>query len=247
LKSKTIVIDSNCYLGNWPTRRLRHNGAESLRRLARENGVQKCLVSSLEAIFHRDHTAANRALEVEISGMDDMIPVPIVNPASPIDGGASGRLFRLVPCYHRYSLSKEPGLQLLEDAERRDATVFVSLRMRDSRLSHPLIGARPAEIQPIIDSASSFPGLRLIINNAKAREIEQILSATDNTYLGCEWSLPIGFVKSVVESYGDGRLVFGSNAPLHYYQCSLLQILEADIPPRSREMILGGNMASISG
>ena len=88
-----------------------------------------------------------------------------------------------------------------------------------------------------------FPGLRVIVNNTRSAEIERILENTeDNVVLGCDWSLPVGFIERLVDAHGDGRLVFGSNSPLHYYQSSLLRIQMADIPLSSRRMILSGNI-----
>jgi predicted TIM-barrel fold metal-dependent hydrolase len=84
------------------------------------------------------------------------------------------------------------------------------------------------------------------VNNVKANEMEKVLSGTAGTVMvGCDWSLPVGFVERMVDSHGDDRLVFGSNVSLHYYQSSLLQIRMAEISEKSKRKILGGNLRKL--
>ncbi len=238
------TIDTNCYVGNWPTRPLPFNEPASLRRVSMENSVGTCLVSSLGAIFHRDYMAANRALERSASGIEGLIPVPVVNPTNP-PLGPTHPIIRMVPSHHRYRLSDSRTRKLLDSAESENQLVFISTRMRDRRLLDPSFRILGTEVEGIIDAATSHPDLSLVVNNAKAAEVEKILSRTDNVLVGCEWSFPIGFIRRMVGDHGDSRLVFGSNAPLHYYKSSLLQVEKADIPPASRRRILGGNISRL--
>lgn len=238
------VIDSNCFLGNWPTRRLRTTSAKGLAGLAEENGVDLCLVSPLDAIFHKDHISANERLADDLRKFEArLIPLPIANPSSPMGNTFQGKALRIVPSYHRYSLTNRRCEHLLEEARSRNMTIFISFRMRDERLTHPLLNLKRTRTSDLTSTLSKLPDLRVVINNAKASEIENLLPNTpNNTLVGCGWSFPIGFIERMVDLHGDERLVFGSNAPLHYYQSSLLQIRKADISERSKKRILGDNL-----
>ncbi len=239
------IIDSNCYLGNWPTRSLPATTAVELAAMARDNGIDSCLVSPLDGIFHTNTTAANEKLAQMLAGFEEsMVPLPVVNPASPISGRPIGGFFRLAPSYHGYSTRNRKCRSVLADAASRGHLVLLSLRMRDERLNHSLFRPKRVNLEDLISSARGIKDIRLVVNNAKPNEMEEILrDAPDGTMVGCEWSMPVGFLERMVEHYGDWRLIYGSNAPLHYHQCSLLQVQQADIPGESKRRILGGNLA----
>jgi hypothetical protein len=54
-----MLIDTNCYLGSWPFRLLRHRTAEGLARLLEQAGIEQALVSSLDAVFREDCHSCN--------------------------------------------------------------------------------------------------------------------------------------------------------------------------------------------
>jgi len=247
LGTRHRIIDSNCYLGAWPTRRLRVNTAADLAKLARGNGVDRCLVSAFDAIFHEDYLAANKRLIDELQKFKGkLLAVPVENPQSPLCGKAGPGAARIVPCYHGYSPLSRRCQRFLRECESQGTTVFLSLRMRDERLNQPLLRLRPTAVKDLISSLAGVPGLNVVVNNARAGEVDELLSkGMERVRAGCEWSFPIGFIERMVDAYGDRRLVYGSNVPLHYYQSSLLQVLMAGISERSKRRILGRNLMEI--
>jgi len=237
------IIDSNCYLGAWPTRTLGVTSARGLEALLRGNGVGLGLVSPLDAIFHKDHLAANARMMEEVKRLrESFLPVPVANPASPL-GNPPWKLARLVPPYHQYSPAEKPFLTFLNGIRSRGGVAFISVRMRDDRLASPLLRPATIPIEALTTALKRLPGLKVVVNNARSDEVRTLLSETGETVVaGCEWSFPTGFLEEVVDEFGDRRLVFGSNAPLHYYASSLLQVTGADIPRRSMRRILADNI-----
>lgn len=247
LKARHETIDSNCYLGAWPTRRLSATTAAGLLRIARENGVDLCLVSAFDAIFHEDYLAANGRLIDELQEFKGkLLGVPIENPQSPLCGKATTGTVRIVPSYHGYSPLSRRCQRFLKECESQGTTVLVSLRMRDERLNHPMFKLRPTSVKDLLSGLAGMPGLNVVVNNARAHEVDELLSkGAEHVRAACEWSFPIGFVEKMVDAHGDRRLVYGSNVPLHYYQSSLLQILMADMSEKSKGRILGRNLKEI--
>ncbi len=247
LHARHRIIDSNCYLGHWPTRNVGLGTAESLVKLAQENGVDLCLVSAFDAIFHKDYLAANQRMMKELEEFrGKLLGVPIENPQSPVSGSLPPAVVRLVPSYHGYTVLSKRCQRFLRQCESCGTTVFVSLRMRDERLSHPLLRLRPSRVMDLAHVLSKVPGLDVVVNNAKSNEIDELLSrGMERVRASCDWSFPIGFIEKIVDRCGDDNLVYGSNAPLHYYRSSLLQVLMADIPEKSKAKILGHNIGRI--
>ncbi len=157
-------------------------------------------------------------------------------------------MVRLVPSHQGYSLAARRCGKLLGELESSGGRLFISMRLRDQRLMSPLLRSREPKVKEISTALARYESLPTVINNCKSGEIRELMERTgDNVLFGCAWSLPIGFIEETIDSYGDGRLVFGSNAPLHYYDCSLLQIGLADIPESSKRSILAGNLKRFLG
>ncbi len=242
----TRTIDTNLWLGHWPTRGAGSDPAGLVSMMDR-NQVKTGLVSSLDGIFHKDPEGANTKLARAVDGFSRrLLPVPVVNPRVPYFRPLPKGLMRVVPPSHRFSPRSRRFIRLLEAASEAGVTVLISLRMRDERLERPLLKPLHASASQLASTISKFPSLKVVVNNARSNEANLILSRTDNSLVGCEWSFPIGFVEEMADKFGPERLVFGSNFPLHYYQCSLLQVTEADIPASWKRMILYENIQRIA-
>ena len=63
-----MIIDVNAYLGHWPFRQLRHNTVKGLLNLMDRNGIDKAMVSSINAIFYKNCHAGNEELAIEKIG-----------------------------------------------------------------------------------------------------------------------------------------------------------------------------------
>lgn len=241
------IIDTNCYLGSWPTRRLAIGSPRELGQLALDNGVVTCLVSPLEAIFHKDRITANSKLKREIANFrSSLIPIPVVNPLAPVEESGNVKMVRVTPAHHLYSVRNRALNRLMAMLESGGKVLFISMRMRDERLRHPILRTRPIRPDELISALEPFPDLPVVVNNAKSAEMERILqNCGDNVLVGCTWSMPVGFIERMVDDHGDHRMVFGSNVPLHYYQSSLLQINGASISSRSRDRILRENAGAL--
>ncbi|MBU7004957.1 MAG: hypothetical protein HXS50_05280, partial [Theionarchaea archaeon] len=203
----------------------------------------------LDSIFHKDRVLANSRLVEALSEFSDrLFPVPIVNPLSPVEESGDYKLLRLTPTYHGYQVGSRSTWRFLSRVGSHVRALFISFRMRDDRLSHPVLRTTPVDTPALVEALREVQGLPVIVNNARKSEIETIIENTgDQVMLDCTWSLPIGFIERMVEEHGDHRLVYGSNVPLHYYQSSLLQLLGADISRKSLERILVGNIAPVLG
>ena len=241
------IIDTNCYLGSWPTRRLGIGSPRELLELAAENGVGTCLVSPLEGIFHKDRITANTALQREIANFStNLIPLPVVNPLAPVEESGNAKLVRVTPTHHLYSVRNRALNRLMAILESGGRALFISMRMRDERLRHPILRTRPIRPDELVSALEPFPDLPVVVNNARSVEMDRILqNCGDNVLVGCTWSMPVGFIERMVDEHGDHRMVFGSNVPLHYYQSSLLQINGANISGRSRDRILRENAGAL--
>ena len=76
-----MIIDINACLGHYPFRRLRFNTAATMLELMDRNGIDRAVVSSLNALFYRDVQQGNEELwEATKAHGARFVPVAMVNP-----------------------------------------------------------------------------------------------------------------------------------------------------------------------
>jgi uncharacterized protein len=63
--------------------------------------------------------------------------------------------------------------------------------------------------------------------------------------LDLTYYLTAGGIKSLVETYGSDRLLYGSGFPDAYFGSAMLMIEQADIPQKNKKAIAGENMLRI--
>jgi predicted TIM-barrel fold metal-dependent hydrolase len=142
------LVDANAYLGNWPHREVSNSSAEGLLAHMDRKGVDRALVSAIEATLYRDVHAANRLLRDRVEGNEDrLLPVATVNPAYPEweadletaieDWGF--RAAKLLPTYHEYDLDDPAAIDCLQTCAELDVPVVVVALVEDYRCRHPRI------------------------------------------------------------------------------------------------------------
>lgn len=108
-------MDANAFVGSWPYRDLEGSVDDLLARMDRE-GIDRALVSSLDAAHRRNVPRANQQLFDRIEGREDrLLPVATADPTYTkweadleecVERGA--RAVKLLPLYHGYRLDEAP-------------------------------------------------------------------------------------------------------------------------------------------
>lgn len=138
------IVDANAYVGSWPYRDVEGSVKALLERMDTE-GINKALVSSLDAAHMRNVPKANHQLFDRVEGhADRLLPVATVDPTYTkweenldecIDRGAVA--VKMLPLYHGYALAEEPTENLLEAASKRELPVILTSVIEDLRKQHP--------------------------------------------------------------------------------------------------------------
>ena len=257
-----MIIDVNAYLGHWPFRQLRHNTASGLLRLMDENGIDKALVSSINAIFYKNCHAGNEELAVETKAhRDRLIPFATLNPQYPgweddlkqcyEDFGMMG--LRLFPHYHDYKLTSEDGLHIVHSAADRGMALSVPIRMTDRRQRHWLDNVSNLSISDIASAMSKCPEARFIILNGQGFQNSELV--TDKKLKNRDFLIEISRlsvalredVPKLISSIGSSKLAFGTGIPLKYPEPALLKVRILDASKSVKEQIYWQNVARMLG
>jgi len=232
------LIDTNVYLSRWPLRRLPLDETSALVAKLRANGVTQAWAGSFDGLLHRDIATVNARLADECRRYGDGLLVPFgsVNPKLPDWEDDLRRCaeehrmpgIRLHPNYHSYKLDDPDFAKLLRLATERGLVVQLVLVMEDRRMMHPLLQVEPFDLKPLAGVVKKTPGLRLELLNLKGHPPPDLLKAGD-VCMELAMIEGVGGVGTLLSHMPADRVLFGSHAPLFYFESALLKLKESPL------------------
>jgi predicted TIM-barrel fold metal-dependent hydrolase len=243
----TGLIDVNVNLSRWPVRRLPFDDTPSLVTMLRRRGVVQAWAGSFDGLLHKDIAAVNSRLadECHRHGRGLLVPFGSINPKLP-DWEESLRRcieehrmpgIRLHPNYHGYKLDDPDFVRLLRLSAERHLIMQIGLEMEDERMMHPLLRVEPVDITPLPALVKQIPSLRLVLLNALRTPRSQPLLnliAAGEAYVEISMLEGVGGVGNLLAQVPANRVLFGSHAPLFYFESALFKLKES---PLSEEQL----------
>ena len=254
IHSRAGLIDVNVSLSRWPMRRLRDDATGALVAMLRRQGIRQAWAGSFDGLLHKDLASVNARLAKECRrhGRGMLVPFGSINPKLPDWEEEVRRCLkvhrmpgiRLHPNYHGYKLDDPDFARLLRLAAERDLIIQLALVMEDERMMHPLLRVEPVDTAPLTDQVKQTPGLRLVLLNAlrtlRGRPLLELLAAGE---VSVEISMleGVGGVANLLAQAPANRVLFGSHAPLFYFESALLKLKESPLSIEQQRAIGMGN------
>jgi uncharacterized protein len=236
------LIDTNINLSHWPLRRLPNDDTAALVAKLRANGVTQAWAGSFDGLLHRDIATVNSRLadECRRHGKGLLVPFGSVNPKFPDWEDDLRRCaeehrmpgIRLHPGYHGYKLDDPDFAKLLRLATERGLVVQLVWIMEDRRMMHPLLQVEPPDLKPLADVVKKTPGLRLVLMNAlKGLHGQPLLNLLQAGEVFVEIAMleGVGGVADLLEKAPLDHVLFGTHAPLFYFESALLKLRESPL------------------
>ena len=236
------VIDANVNLSRWPLRRLRGDNTGALVAMLRRHGAVQAWAGSFDGVLHNDIASVNARLadECHRHGRGLLLPFGSINPGLPDWEEDLRRCaeehrmagIRLHPNYHGYKLDDPGFARLLRMASRRRLLVQLAVLMEDERMMHPLLRVEPVDIAPLVGLVKQTPGLRLVLLNVLGTLSGQPLAdliAAGEVYVEISMLEGVGGVANLLAQLPAHRVLFGSHAPLFYFESALLKLKESPL------------------
>ncbi|MBI5388228.1 MAG: amidohydrolase family protein [Verrucomicrobia bacterium] len=253
------MIDVNVSLSRWPARRLPHDETPELVDKLRRAGVTQAWAGSLEAVLHKDLAAVNQRLTEECHrhGRGLLRPFGSINPRWPdweeeLRRCAEEYLMpgvRLHPSYHGYRLDDPAFARLLRLAADRRLIVQLVFAMEDERMMHPLLRVPAVEPAPLASLMKATPSLRLVLLNALRTlrgEALRTLLAAGEVFVEIAMLEGVGGVEALLAQVPSSRVLFGSHAPLFYFESALLKLQESPLSAEQRGALRQANARRLS-
>lgn len=137
---------------------------------------------------------------------------------------------RLHPNYHGFKFDEPQFARLLRLAADRRLMVQLALVMEDERMMHHLLRVEPVDTTPLVDLVKQTPGLRLMLLNAlrtvRGKPLLDLIAAGE-VHVEISMLEGVGGVANLLAQVPHHRVLFGSHAPLFYFESSLLKLKES--------------------
>lgn len=245
------AVDVNVYLSQWPFRSVQGDETAGLVKKLRRYGVGQAWVGSLDCLLHKDISGVNARLAEECRTHGDgmLLPFGAVNPRLPDWEEDLRRChealkmpgIRLHPDYHGYRLDEPVFKRLLKLAAERELILQVAVGMEDPRTQHSRLQVPPVDLKPLSTLVPDVPQARIVllnVNSLQSSALQLLASLTEAGQVYCDisWLEGVGGVGRLAESISSSRILFGSYAPIFYFEAAWLKMRES---PLNRQQIQG--------
>lgn len=228
------LTDCHVYLGSHPFRQLgAENAGEFIQGLARR-GVTEAWAGAFEGLLRRDVANVNRELARACQN-SILRPCGTVNLSLPDwqddvrrcaeDHGM--RVIRLHPNYHGYDLKTPAFRELLPLALKHRLHVQLVVQMEDERTQNPQVRVAPVDLKPLSGILREMQESRIMLLNANAAMLLRHLQDCPNVWLDFAMIEGVGGVENLLKTWPLERLLFGSFAPVFYWESARLKLQES--------------------
>jgi uncharacterized protein len=254
------LIDVNVNLSRWPARRIRGDEPGDLVAKLKANGVVEAWAGSFDGLLHKDIAAVNARLAEECKAQTGvrLVPFGSVNPMLPDWEEDLRRCaevhrmpgVRLHPNYHGYTLDHPAFAKLLKLAAEKRLVVALALLMEDVRMMHRLLQVPNVDPAPLPALVAKTPGLRLVLLNALGvlkGDARLTLLRSGDVSVDVGTLEGVAGVAALLGQVPHDRVLFGSHAPLFYFEAALLKLKESPLSHEQRHAIRIANAQRLLG
>ena len=237
---RTLLIDTNAWLDQWPVRRLALEAPAALAAKLTQNGVTRAWVSSFDGILHKDVGGINARLAETCHRFPLFEPFGTVNLSLPrweadVEACATQhrmRGIRLIPGYHGYKLDDARFAEFLRLAISHRLAVQIVVSLEDERTQNPLMRVAPVDVAPLPRVLEATPGVRVMLLNwphvAAGKPVLLTLQKT-GVMLDIAMLEGIAGLETALAEIPAERLCFGSYAPVFYFESAKLKLRESEL------------------
>jgi predicted TIM-barrel fold metal-dependent hydrolase len=252
--------DASVFTGPWPFATGEHESLPALVTILQKVGITAAAVSPARAILAPEPEAHNAALAQALDDLGGVpvafVPVPVIDPSSPIWRdhlatcralfGDALRAVKIVPNYQSVDLHDPCAVALAHELARQGLTLCIQMRMADERAHHPLMKVLGVEPAAILALAARAPELPILACGPYLAELPALAPAPN---IHAELSfVESGFLlRGALAALGSDRLLLGTHAPLHYPAAGVAKLTSDELSPDDLARIGRANFARLFG
>ena len=151
---------------------------------------------------------------------------------------------RLHPNYHGYKLDEPACARLLSLAGKCGLIAQITVSMEDERMQSRLGRVPDVDLAPLPELVATPSAPRVVLLNwhrAAKGDLIKKLADTGNVWFDIATVEGVGGVANLLNAIPETRVVFGSHAPLFYFESALLKLKESALSAVQMRMITAEN------
>lgn len=231
------LTDCHVYLGQNPFRLLEAEDSDAFAELMQKRGVTEAWAGAHEGLLRRDVAAVNQQLAGACRKHALFRACGTVNLTLPdwqedvrrCAEEHGMRMIRLHPNYHGYALKDPMFKDLLALSVKHRLLVQVVAQMEDERTQNPQVRVAPVNLAPLATVMKEVPEAQVMLLNANAAMLMRHLQECPNVWLDFAMIEGVGGVENLLKTWPQERLVFGSFAPVFYWESAKLKMQESAV------------------
>lgn len=242
------MIDANAYLGSWPFTFTPARTAAQLARHLADHGIERALVSHLDAVLQPEPMPANRKLFAAVKRTPQLIPVPIINLRltnwrEQLAECAAAKVcaVKLTPNFHNYTLAAPVVADFVAAVAKTKLKLVINVRLEDERHRYfglKVVGLPVADLKVFL---KKNPQLHPLITGIYRPELKELAKATKNFSADisfCEWHNTIADLLTTIPAH---RLMLGTCTPMLSTRGEVDKLRFAGIPAQAKALIGSAN------
>ncbi len=256
------IVDTNVNLFEWPFRKLKYSGTESLVAKLKKHRIVEAWAGSFEALFHKNIAGVNERLanECRTHGKGFFQPFGAINLAwadweedvRRCHEVLKMRGVRIYPGYQPFDLTHPDLKRLVAVTRERGLLLQIVFGMEDTRVHHPIINVGPVLATPLVSILKAEPTAKVQLlhfsGNAQGTDLRALMSETSAMIDISRWEGNGAVGRMIGSAPGDAparvpldRVLFGSHAPYFPVETGLLKLVESPASPEQLHAIMQGN------
>ncbi len=259
-----MILDVNTYIGHFPFRKVIGGAFETitvdiLKQYLKKSGIDKAVVSNLNAVFYRNTMAGNLELHEQAPQDNMLIKACVINPKYPewendfvtCVTKLEFQALELYPYYHEYRLNEPEALKLLDLAGKLNVPVILPCAIENIRQKHHLDTARNLEISEVSEALKLNKTANVILTNgpslSMANALKDIVGSRSGKVFYDFTRLEVfnQSLANLIALAGIEQLVFSSITPLQYAECQLVKLEFLNSSPEDKTKVLSKNLEKI--
>ena len=252
-------VDVNAFLGAYPWRKVPGTAPDAVLRAMDRLEIDEAWVTHLPSLFWRDPTEGNAWLLATAGEQKRLKPVPVVHPglaaweqalADAVNAGAPA--VRCDPLHLGLDPAGGEMRVLAAACGAARIPLMLAVRLEDGRQRHPndVVPEPAAAVRALIRSDADA---RLLVTHADRAFVEEVhFGSTPDEARRIWWDIcwiwgpPEDHLKTLLDTVGAERFVFGTGQPLRIPENSIAKLDLLELPAQRRAAIDAGNARQLT-
>lgn len=240
-------FDATAWIGSWPFAFLDAHTPRSLVAHLGARGIQRALVSPLEAVFAPEPGPANRALLRTTRAFDTLTPVPVINPTlgnwreelALCARDPRVRVVRVLPSYHRVALTGVAGRSLVSELSRLRLKLVVQVRLIDERHEYHGLNLKPVATRVLAQFLEAHRDTPVLLSGLLRSEILKLAPDHPNLLADLSFAEWHDTLRDLLTQARIEQLAFASHTPFLVTAAATAKVQAARLTAAQRRGVAG--------